>query len=85
MHEHYGKEAQKHIDSVVANAAARETELLSSIQARVDDIVLLQQLEQVRNELVSARQDADSWKDILLIGRTKQSNWRLKSRSSPGN
>ena len=51
MHEHYGKEAQKHIDSVVANATAREAELASSIKAAAADPALLRQLERIRNEL----------------------------------
>ena len=44
MREHYWKEAQRHIDSVVANAARREAELVASIQAGVVDPVLRQQL-----------------------------------------
>ena len=60
MHEHYGKEAQKHIDLVFANAIARETELLSSMQDGIVDIVLLQQLEQVRHELVGTKQEAEN-------------------------
>ena len=62
LHEHYGKEAPKHIDSVVASATSREAELISSIHAGIVDLVLLQQLEQVRNELVGARQVAENWK-----------------------
>ena len=33
MREHYGKEAQKHIDLFVDNAARREAELVVSMQA----------------------------------------------------
>ena len=33
MREHYGKEAQRHIDLVVANAARREAELVAIMHA----------------------------------------------------
>ena len=62
MREHYGKEAQRHIDSVVANAARREAELVASIQAGVVDLVLRQQLEQVRQEVECAQQEVENWK-----------------------
>ena len=62
MREHYEKEVQKLIDSVVANAAAREAERVSSVQDGVADPALLRQLEQVRHELVGAKQEAANWK-----------------------
>ena len=62
MREHYGKETQKHIDSDVDNAVRREAELVASIQAGVVDLVLRQQLEQVRREAECARQEVENWK-----------------------
>ena len=61
MHEYYEKQAQKLIDSVVANAAAREAERVSTVQDGVADPALLRQLEQVRHELVGAKQEAENW------------------------
>ena len=48
MREHYWKEAQKHIDSVVADVARCEAELITTIQSGAVDLVLRQQLDQVR-------------------------------------
>ena len=62
MREHYMKEVQKLIDSVVANAAAREAERVSSVQDRGADPALLRQLEQVLHELVGAIQEAENGK-----------------------
>ena len=70
MREHYEKEVQKLIDSVGANAAAREAERVSSVQNGVADTALLGQLEQVRHELVGAEQEAENWKVISAFGRT---------------
>ena len=47
---------------VVANAAAREAERVSSFQNGVADPALLLQSEQVRHELVGAEQEAENWK-----------------------
>ena len=49
MRGHDEKEAQKLIDSVVANAAAHEAERVSSVQDGVADPAVLRQLEQVRH------------------------------------
>ena len=46
LREHYSKEAQLHIDSVVASATAREAALASNIQTGSADFALLQQLKQ---------------------------------------
>ena len=62
MREHYGKEAQKHIDSVVADAARREAELINNIQAGAVDPALRQQLEQVRRDAECARQEVENWR-----------------------
>ena len=48
MSEHYEKEVQKLIDSVLANTAAREAERVSSVQDGEADPALLRQLEQAR-------------------------------------
>ena len=62
LREHYSKEAQLHIDSVVASAAAREAARVSNIQTGSADFVLLQQLKQARQKLVGAQQEAENWK-----------------------
>ena len=61
MREHYGKEAQKHIDSVVADAGRREAELIANIQSGAVDLVLRQQLDQVRRDAECARQEVENW------------------------
>ena len=62
LREHYSKEAQLHIDSVVASAAAREAARVSNIQTGSADFVLLQQLKQARQKLLGAQQEAENWK-----------------------
>ena len=60
MRERYGKEAQKHIDSVVADATAREAEFVCNVHAGIVDPALLRQLEQIRHELEGTRQEAEN-------------------------
>ena len=84
MRENYWKEAQRHIESVVANAARREAELVASIQAGVVDPVLRQQLEQVRREAECAQQEIEIWKEIPPTGRIKRRKRKRVPRNSPG-
>ena len=60
LREHYSKEAQLHIDSVVASATARKAALVLNIQTGSADSAILQQLELACQELVDAHQKAEN-------------------------
>ena len=51
---------------IVNNAAIREAELLYSMQAEGVDLVLRQQLEQVRQELVGSQPEVENRKGSFI-------------------
>ena len=60
MHEHYGREAQKAVDSIASKARAREAELVANMQSGAFGLVFEQQLKQARLDAEGARQVAEN-------------------------
>ena len=83
LHEHYGKEAQTHSDSVVASAIARAAALVSSMQTGIANPAILQQFEQTRQELVGARQEVENLKGTSVYWEDQAMQLAIQSRRSP--
>ena len=71
MKEHYGKEAQRCLDQVAAEAARREAQLIASIQAGTVEPVLKQQLEQALIAAERAQQEVENWKGNSIFWEDK--------------
>ena len=62
MKKHFGKEAQRCLDKVVAEAAKREAQLVANIKAGTVEPLFKQQLEQALIAVETAQQEVENWK-----------------------
>ena len=61
------KEPQKALDEVVAKAAKREAQFVTSIQAGTVEPLLKQQLEQALGDVETAQQELENWKRNSML------------------
>ena len=71
MKEHYGKEAQKCVNLVAAEAAKREAQLIANIQSGTVELIFKQQLEQALVEVERAQHEVENWKGNFIYLKDK--------------
>ena len=66
VQDYYPTEAQKAVDTIAAQAKARETDIVASSKAGSVAPVIEQQLSQIRVDLREAQQSLENWKGDSL-------------------